>query len=150
LKGVAAAVAGFVFVALPPACLAAGAELYATHCVACHQAEGEGTPGIAPALAGTFGTRVADAAGRDFLAQTLISGMSGAIVVQGQRYNGNMPSFAALSDAELASIANYVLSAFNASSVELPAELFAATRRRAMAPNEVRKLRERVLAQTGE
>lgn len=136
--------------AVAAAAPAAGATLYTTHCVTCHQAEGEGTPGIAPPLAGTLGKRAGNEDGRDFLAQVLVSGMIGPITSQGQRYNGNMPSFAALADADLAAVMNHVLASFNASSVELPASAFAAARGRGMAPSEVRKLRERVLATTGE
>lgn len=145
------AAAVLVLLGLPAvACAEAGAALYATHCVACHQAEGEGTPGIAPPLAGTLAKRAASDEGRAFLAQVLVSGMTGTIVAQGQRYNGNMPSFAALPDADLAGVMNHVLTAFNASSVALAPGDFAAARGRGVAPIEVRKLRERVLARTGE
>jgi mono/diheme cytochrome c family protein len=126
------------------------AALYASHCIACHQPEGEGTIGIAPAVAGTLAKRAATPEGRDFLAQILITGMSGPITSQGQRYSGNMPSFAIAPDTDLAAALNYVLETFNASPVRLTAENFAAARARPATPAEVRKTRERLVAQVGE
>lgn len=128
----------------------AGAELYGKHCVVCHQANGEGAPGIAPPISGTLMKRAKLPAGRDFLAQVMVSGMVGTISSHGMRYLGNMPSFNALSDGELASVLNHVLLAFNGADLPLAAETFAAARARAMPPAEVFKLRKSLLAQSGE
>lgn len=128
----------------------AGAELYGKHCVVCHQANGEGAPGIAPPISGTLMKRAKTANGRDFLAQVMVSGMVGTISSHGMRYLGNMPSFNALSDGELASVLNHVLLAFNGADLPLAAETFAAARVRAMPPAEVFKLRKSLLAQSGE
>ena len=72
----------------------AGAGLYATHCVACHQVEAVGAPGVAPPLAGNIGRHASTAEGRAYLARVPLTGMVGAINVGGVRYVGNMPSFA--------------------------------------------------------
>ena len=127
-----------------------GAELYARHCIACHQAEGEGTPGIAPPIAGVLAKRAATPEGREFFPRLLLNGMTGSIVSQGIRYNGNMPPVANLADAELAAIVNHVLSAFNGSTVQLSPDDFAAARSTPVPPTEVRKQRERLLAIAGE
>jgi len=129
---------------------ATGAELFATHCQVCHQATGEGAPGIAPPLAGTLARRAALPEGRAWLAQTLISGMTGPITSRGEPYNGNMPSFAALPDADLAAVLGHVLAHFNDSSVQPLAEDFAAARTRSVKAGEHRQQRSRLLAQTGE
>jgi mono/diheme cytochrome c family protein len=126
-----------------------GADLYGKHCIACHQANGEGAPGIAAPISGTLLGLAKTPAGRDFLAQIMVSGMVGTISSHGMRYLGNMPAFNALADGELASVMNHVLLAFNGADLPLPAEAFAAARRRAMPPAEVFKLRQRAQAQSG-
>lgn len=126
-----------------------GADLYGKHCTVCHQADGEGAPGIAPPIAGTLSGLAKSSAGRDFLAQIMVSGMVGTISSHGMRYLGNMPPFNALTDGELASVMNHVLLAFNGADLPLSPAAFAAARSRAMPPAEVFKLRKNVLAQSG-
>jgi len=133
-----------------PARAATGAELFATHCQACHQATGEGAPGIAPPLTGTLARRAALPEGRAWLAQTLVSGMTGPITSRGEPYNGNMPSFAALPDADLAAVLGHVLARFNDSPVQPQPEDFAAARGRSVKAAEHRQQRNRLLAQTGD
>jgi hypothetical protein len=105
---------------------------------------------MAPAIAGTLSKRAATTEGRAFVAQIVVSGMSGPIVSQGQRFNAAMPSFAAQSDNELATVVNYVLDRFNASPVRIAPDAIAAARARALSPIEVRNLRERLVSQVGE
>lgn len=131
-------------------CRADGAALYATHCVACHQPDGEGAPGLAPPLAGTLARRGADPRGREYLAQVLVSGMVGTITARGVKFNGNMPTFAALPDAQLAALLGYVLDHFNGVPEPVDAALFAAARSRALPSAEVARLRGRVVAEIGE
>lgn len=147
---------------LTPLCLAAllglhlnaqaatGAELFAANCQACHQASGEGAPGIAPPLTGTLAKRAALPEGRAWLAQTLVSGMTGPITSRGEPYNGIMPPFAALPDADLAAVLGHVLGTFNGSNAVPSPEDFAAARARSVKPSEHRAQRSRLLAQTGE
>lgn len=127
-----------------------GAALYATHCVACHQPDAEGAPGLAPPLAGTMAKRAASPVGRAYFAQVLVSGMVGTITSRGMKFNGNMPSFAALPDDELAAVIGHVLATFNGVTEPPTREDFVAARAKALPPNEVSKLRERVRAQLGE
>lgn len=137
--------------ALPMAAQAAtGAELFTTHCQACHQASGEGAPGIAPPLTGTLAKRAALPEGRAWLAQTLVSGMSGPITSRGEPYNGIMPPFAALSDAELLAVLGHVLGTYNGGAPAPTADDIAAARARSVKAGEHRAQRSRLLQQTGE
>lgn len=126
----------------------AGAALYATHCVACHQADGQGAPGIAPPLAGNLARHASSGGGRDYLARVPLTGMVGAITVNGVRYTGNMPSFAALSDGEIAAVVAYVLQEFNgtASADWLNAEFVAQVRKQGGTPNDTHRARGRLAA----
>ena len=126
-----------------------GATLYATHCVACHQPDGNGAEGLAPPLAGALGKLASVPGGRDYLAQVIVSGMVGKITSGGVKYDGNMPA-APLSDDEMSSVMGYVLSTFNASSQEMPPALFARARGKRLPPSAVRKQRERIRAEVGE
>ncbi|TDM05899.1 MAG: hypothetical protein C4K60_14505 [Ideonella sp. MAG2] len=86
-----------------------GSALYGQHCAACHQGDGSGTVGLAPALKGEHWTRLGTE--RGYLAGVLQHGLSGPIVVNGQRFVGSMPAFGAqLDDEQLAAIANHVMS----------------------------------------
>lgn len=96
-----------------------GKAVYDANCAACHQPDGAGALGLAPPLAGTIGQRVAVPAGRQYVAGIVISGLAGKLESKGVVYEGIMPSWPQLSDAELAAALNYVLSAFNAD--DLPA-----------------------------
>ncbi|WP_137895739.1 cytochrome c [Ramlibacter sp. 2FC] len=84
-----------------------GPALYAQHCASCHQADGAGTVGLAPALKGQHWTRLG--ADRAYLLTVLVHGLSGAIQVGGQTFVGSMPAFGSqLDDAALAALATHV------------------------------------------
>lgn len=89
-----------------PEALAQAAELFASHCAACHQADGSGTVGLAPPLKGAHWSRLE--ADRAYLPSVLLHGLSGRILIDGQPYIGSMPSFSGLDDAVLAQIANHL------------------------------------------
>lgn len=145
----AGTVALLTLAASGPVRAADGAKLYEGHCVACHQADGNGAEGLAPPLTGVLEKRAQSVNGREYLAQVLVSGMVGTITSRGVKYNGNMPP-ATLSDEELVAVMGYVLTTFNKVSPPLPVELFDAARRKALTPSAVRQQRERVLAEVGE
>lgn len=126
-----------------------GAALYTTHCVACHQPDGNGAEGLAPPVAGVLGKLAGVPGGREYLAQVIVSGMIGKITSRGVKYDGAMPA-PALTDEEMSSVMGYVLSTFNASSQEMPAALFATARGKRLQPAAVRKQRERIRAEVGE
>jgi mono/diheme cytochrome c family protein len=91
----------------PGAAAADGASLYAENCVACHQAGGVGTPGLAPPLVSDT-LKKAGSVQHDYVALVVIHGFSGPIKVKGQLYVSAMPPRADLSDEDVASLANYV------------------------------------------
>lgn len=84
-----------------------GASLFAQHCAPCHQADGAGTVGLAPALKGDHWLKLG--AERSYVARVLVQGLSGPIKVNGQIFVGAMPAFAAqLDDAALAAVATHL------------------------------------------
>ncbi len=87
-----------------PAESQAAARLYTTNCGGCHQPLGRGIPGAIPALAGNPAVQAANP-------NNVIQAMLNGIPAQGSY--GAMPSFAAaLTDAEIAAITNYVRTAW--------------------------------------
>lgn len=82
-----------------------GAQLFSAQCAACHQAAGQGIPGIFPPLAGSEWVT-----GKErLIVQILLHGIDGQITVKGANYQGAMPNFGAkLSDAEIAAVTSYV------------------------------------------
>ena len=73
-------------------------------CMACHQMHGKGQPGLAPTLVGS--EYVTGSAER--LAAVILYGVSGPIVVNGEKFNGVMPPAPATSDREVALIMSFV------------------------------------------
>jgi mono/diheme cytochrome c family protein len=86
-----------------------GAAVFAGNCVACHQATGLGLAGIFPPLVGSRWVLENDAR----LVQILLHGINGPLEVLGVGYNGVMPAFSQLSDAELAAVLTYVRGAWS-------------------------------------
>lgn len=81
-----------------------GETVYTANCQSCHQANGEGIPGVFPPLAKS-----------DFLLRdqkraigVVLHGLSGEIKVNNQAYNMVMPAQGGLSDQEVADVLNYV------------------------------------------
>ena len=88
---------------------ALGGRVYAANCLACHQANGQGIPGAFPPLAGHTPELYHAPGGREFLIKSVLYGLMGPITVAGISYNGVMPAFPQLSDAEIAAVLNYTL-----------------------------------------
>jgi mono/diheme cytochrome c family protein len=123
-----------------------GAGVYAARCGACHHPSGQGTPGLAPAVADVLSPLFASADGRRYVVQVLVHGLSGRIVSQGQVFVGAMPAQAMLSDAELADVANHLARQLNASTAPaFTADDFAGARRTVTAHKDLRALRARLL-----
>ena len=101
----------------PPTPTSPGARLYANNCLACHQAHGEGIPGVQPPLAGT---PVPLGDPRELLGWVLF-GERPATLPRGG-YAGVMPQFSYLSDDDLATLLTYVRASFgNAAAPITPA-----------------------------
>ena len=108
-----------------PGATADGKQLFTAHCVACHQATGKGLAGVFPPLDAsewvTGDTRT--------LANILLHGINGEIEVAGVAYQGAMPAFQQLSDAELAALGTYIRSSWSNKADALQADLFAQERK---------------------
>ncbi len=86
--------------------IAEGKTLYAT-CIACHQSEGQGVPGVFPPLAGSEWV----VGSEERAIRILLHGLSGPVTVAGTTYNGAMPSFGpggfGWSDDKIAHVLSY-------------------------------------------
>jgi len=100
-----------------------GRRLFTSICAACHQPTGMGLPKMFPPLAGSDFLN----ADKNRAIQTVIFGRQGEVVVNGQKFNNNMPSFP-LSDENIANILTFVYNSFGNSGLEV-------------APEEVKALR---------
>ena len=101
-----------------------GKALYAAQCAACHQPTGAGLPGVFPPLDGSEWVQGEPRV----LANILLHGITGEITVKGNKYQGAMPAFPQLSDAELAGIASFIRGNWSNKAEPLQAELFAKER----------------------
>lgn len=79
-------------------------------CQGCHQATGAGLPKVFPPLAGHIPEILATKDGRDYVIDVLLWGLQGEIVVKGEKYNGVMPAFNTLTDAQIADLLNHISS----------------------------------------
>jgi mono/diheme cytochrome c family protein len=109
-----------VLAAVAAPALAGPRSDYLLHCAGCHLADGRGSPGAVPSLAGPLGGIVASPAGRDYLAR-----VPGA-------------AQAPISDEALAAVLNWLLLEFNRET--LPPGF------RPLTGSEVARSRARVLA----
>jgi nitrite reductase (NO-forming) / hydroxylamine reductase len=81
---------------------------YVTHCGACHQRDGTGMRGVFPPLANNPNVT----GDRQHAIDSVLEGVTGEVIVDGQRYDGVMPAMSYLSDEEIAGIVNHVLNAW--------------------------------------
>lgn len=112
-------------VAAKPGQGADGQQVFNANCVACHQATGKGLPGVFPPLDGSEWVN-GDAR---VLANIVLHGISGEISVAGQTFNGAMPKFAQLGDAELAAVLSHVRSAWSNKTAAVAVDLITAERK---------------------
>jgi ubiquinol-cytochrome c reductase cytochrome b subunit len=84
-----------------------GATVFSQNCSSCHGAQGQGTPGAFPPLANNpFVTGPASA-----VIAVVKNGKTGPITVNGQSYNGTMPTWKAqLSTQDIADVITYIRS----------------------------------------
>ena len=92
---------------------AAGEAVFTTHCVACHQATGQGIPSAFPPLAEHLPELLKAEGGRAYVVNTILWGLTGAIDVKGVNYNNLMQSWApVLDDQQIADVLNYSATAW--------------------------------------
>ena len=101
-----------------------GATVFAGTCAACHQSTGLGTAGLFPPLAGS--EFVTGDSSR--LVRLVLHGLGGPVTVKGATFNGQMPPWQQLSDAELAAVLTYVRSSWGNAASVIKAEDVAAGR----------------------
>lgn len=121
-----------------------GAALFAQHCAACHQADGSGTVGLAPALKGDHWGKLG--ADRGYLPMVLVHGLSGPIRVGGQTFVGSMPAFAQLDDATLAALATHLRKLQGGGETFAAADI-KAERDKPGSPPQTRQRRAQILGQ---
>jgi mono/diheme cytochrome c family protein len=100
-----------------------------TICAACHQPTGRGLPNLFPPLAGSDYLN----ADKNRAIQIIIGGRKGEVVVNGMKFNNNMPAFP-LSDQDVANVLTYVYNSFGNSGLEVTPEEVKAIRAQAPAP----------------
>ena len=83
-----------------------GKQLYIGKCAACHQATGLGLAGVFPPLAASEWVVESPVT----LTHILLHGIQGKMTVKGISYEGLMPAWNTLSDAEIAAVASYIRS----------------------------------------
>src|SRR5450631_3984211 len=86
-----------------------GAAVFQANCAVCHGAKGVGQPSLAPPLSSYPARYASIPEGRRQLAMTVLNGMFGGIDVEHKHYDFKMPDFAALDDAALAAVLNFVV-----------------------------------------
>lgn len=99
-----------------------GEALYQQRCSSCHQANGQGSPGVYPPLAGS---EYATAANAGVPIRIVIHGIQGPLTVKGQQYNSLMPAYGlgiTMSDPEVAAVLTYVRSQWGNSASAVTAE----------------------------
>jgi mono/diheme cytochrome c family protein len=103
-----------------------GRQLFVAKCQACHQANGQGLPGVFPPLAGASWVK----GPAEIPVQILLHGLNGPIEVAGTTYNGAMPAFGEqLNDAELAAVLSFVRGEWGNSSPAVDVEVVQGARK---------------------
>jgi len=92
----------------------AGRRLFGSICAACHQPTGQGRANLFPPLAGSDYLN----ADKGRAINILIFGRQGEVVVNGVKYNNNMPSFP-LNDQDIANVMTFVYNSFGNSGLDV-------------------------------
>ena len=95
-----------------------GKLLYGGKCAACHQGTGLGVAGVFPPLAGAEWVT----GDEKVLANILLHGINGEMIVKGNTYKGAMPAWNALSDDEIAAVLTYIRSDWGNAAPPIKAE----------------------------
>ncbi|KAF1046511.1 c-type cytochrome [Xylophilus sp.] len=93
----------------PPAVLQRGAALYTRHCADCHGAQGQGTPGAFPPLAGNRAVTMTQPAN---VLRMILQGGYAPATAGNPRPHGMPPFTQVLGDEDVAAVASYIRSAW--------------------------------------
>jgi len=124
-----------------------GAAVYAANCASCHGPAGAGITGAFPPLAGHVAEIAALRGGRAYLIDSLLYGLMGQIVVAGVPYNGIMPGWTHLSDADLAAVLDHIVGLDGPPADPFTADEVAAERGKGLSAADVLTIRQRVVTQ---
>jgi len=94
-----------------------GRRLFTSICAACHQPTGQGLPNVFPPLAGSDFLN----ADKNRAIKIVINGRQGELVVNGRKFNNNMPRFP-LGDDDIANALTFVYNSFGNAGVEVTPE----------------------------
>lgn len=107
------------------ATLDAGRALHGRVCAVCHQANGQGVPGVFPPLAGSSVVNGDPAQ----LIRVVLHGLQGPLEANGTTYNSVMPPQGELlQDQEVAAVLSYIRSAWGHAAPRVTADMVAAER----------------------
>jgi mono/diheme cytochrome c family protein len=81
-----------------------GKSVYLKYCLACHQTDGSGVPGMYPPLKNSDWLSKE----KEVLIRQVLEGKKGIIVVNGTQFNQVMPKQDFLTNAQIASVLTYV------------------------------------------
>ena len=117
------------------------------NCVGCHQPTGLGVPGIFPKLTAHAADLYNTQGGRDYLMKVVLYGVQGEVLIEDTLYNGEMPNWAHLSNAEIAAVLNYILTSWGNDElledyVPITFEEIEVMRRTPLGANEVYQTRQ--------
>jgi mono/diheme cytochrome c family protein len=106
-----------------------GKKQYASACIACHMADGNGIPSVNPPLAGSEWVNGPE----ERLIRIVLHGLNGPVTVKGSSFNGAMPVFGKVtgsgynwSDDKIAAVLTYIRQEWGNKSGPISAELVAA------------------------
>jgi mono/diheme cytochrome c family protein len=85
-----------------------GQQVFSTTCIVCHQKNGGGVPRMNPPLIKTEYV-LGD---KSRLIQIVLKGLSEPIEIEGEQFTNAMPSFASLTDRQIADVLTYVRNSF--------------------------------------
>ena len=109
-----------------------GRRLFTSICAACHQPTGLGRPNQFPPLAGSDYLN----ADKNRAINLVIFGRQGEVVVNGLKYNNNMPMFP-LTDQDIANVLTFVYNSFGNSGFEVTPEEVKLQRSHPPAPSAI-------------
>lgn len=102
-----------------------GHQLYVTHCLACHRAQGEGLGEVMPPLA----LNATVSGPKDRLIRIVLHGLAGPMKAGGRSYDGVMHGLSRLSDAEVALLLTYIRQKWGNQAEQINAEEVAEVRK---------------------
>lgn len=92
-----------------------GKNLYSKNCMACHQSDGSGVPGMYPPLQKSNWVN----GDKERLIKIMLNGLQGEIEVNGETYIQSMPSHNYLTDAQIAKVLSFIRKNFGNDASEV-------------------------------